>query len=244
MHEMKRFLLILIALSLLIGLVGCVDGFTIQRDEEAENRSEKTEYRDDDDEDETEPSVTEPTVPETTVTEPVVETEPPATEPAALLPELPVEFLFMSGVGGWATSLSIGPDGTFEGYYMDSDMGDTGEDYPNGTMYECAFSGKFTDIQKVSEFEYSMRLEYLDQEGEIGSERIEDGVRIITSDPYGMANPDEFLLYLPGRPTADLPEEFIDWVSMPNVWAADAVPETLPFFGLYNVGGAEGFFGG
>jgi uncharacterized protein (DUF3820 family) len=234
---MKRFLLLTLALSLLLSLSGCRDGFKIRSDEASEDRSEKTDSMDD--EDETEPGITESTATTTTVEETVAETEP-----AALLPELPAEFLFMSGAGGWSTSLHLNADGTFDGYFSDSDMGDTGEDYPNGTKYECAFSGKFTDICQVSEFEYSMSLEYLDAEGELGSERIEDGVRIFTSDPYGMDDAGEFLLYLPGRATADLPAEYLDWVSMPNVWVEGEIPEVLPFYGLYNVGGMEGFFAG
>jgi len=232
---MKRFLLLLLSLSLLLSLAGCRDGFTIRNDDSSNDRSEKTDASDD--EDETEPTITEPAVTTTTVEETVAETEP-----ATLLPELPTDFLFMSGAGGWSTTLHIDSDGSFYGYFSDSDMGDTGDNYPNGTKYECAFSGKFTDIKQVSEFEYSMKLESLDTEGELDSERIENGVRILTTDPYGMDSADEFMLYLPGRATADLPAEYLDWVSMPNVWIDGEIPEALPFYGLYNVGGMEGFF--
>ena len=234
---MKRFLLLLLALSLLITLAGCRDGFTIRRDEASQDRSEKTENMDD--EDETEPTITESSATITTIEETVTETEQ-----AALLPELPTEFLFMSGAGAWATTLHINSDGTFDGYFSDSDMGDTGDDYPNGTKYECAFYGKFTDITQVSEFEYSMQLDSINFERSVNSERIEDGVRIFTSNPYGMDDAGEFLLYLPGRVTADLPAEYLDWVSMPNVWVEGEIPEALPFYGLYNVGGMEGFFAG
>lgn len=230
---MKRLLVIILSLSLLLGLAGCREGLRI-RDDNNDDRSEDADDIDEDDpEDTSESSATESTAQETIA----------ETEPASLLPELPAEFLFMSGAGGWSTSLQLEADGTFDGYYSDSDMGDTGDDYPNGTKYECAFSGKFTDIVKVSEFEYSMRLEYLNCEGELDSERIEDGVRIFTTNPYGLDDADEFLLYLPGRTTADLPKEFIDWVSFPNVWSEGNIPGSLPFYGLYNVGGLEGFFG-
>ena len=45
------------------------------------------------------------------------------------------EFNFSSGVGGWGTSLYIGLDGYFFGVYHDSDMGVSGEGYPNGTLF-------------------------------------------------------------------------------------------------------------
>lgn len=258
---MKRFLLILIALSLLIVPVGCQDGFTILRDDDSEERSEdaddidededkdededEDEDADDDDNDVDEDDADDDDNEIFPATSVVSETEVDVdvTVPASLLPELPSEFWFMSGVGGWVTILHIHQDGTFEGYYTDMDMGDTGEGYPNGTAYESEFSGKFTDVRRISEYEYSMRLESLHVEGTVGSERIEDGMRVFTSDPHGLSSPDEFLLYLPGRPTADLPVAFIEWVAMPNVWYEDEIPETLPFWGLYNVGGAEGFFG-
>ena len=59
-------------------------------------------------------------------------------------------FYFSSGVGGWATELKVYADGTFEGHYYDSDMGDTGDDYPNGTQYDCRFKGKFSTPEQVS----------------------------------------------------------------------------------------------
>ena len=40
-------------------------------------------------------------------------------------------FYFSSGAGGWATELKVYADGTFEGHYYDSDMGDRGNGYPN-----------------------------------------------------------------------------------------------------------------
>ena len=90
-------------------------------------------------------------------------------------------------------------------------MGDTGPGYPNGVMYECRFSGKFTSVEKISDYEYSMRIEYLNAEGLEGEEKIVDGVKIITSAPYGFDDADEFLLYLPGRKTSDLPEQYTTW---------------------------------
>lgn len=48
-----------------------------------------------------------------------------------------LEFWFGSGVGGSSTILNIKPDGKFNGYFSDSDMGDRDKKYPNGTRYEC-----------------------------------------------------------------------------------------------------------
>ena len=149
-------------------------------------------------------------------------------------------FTFSSGVGAWSTELQIQPDGSFVGKYHDTDMGDTGEGYPGGTVYFCSFSGRFSSLEKTGEYEYSMICESITQEGTPGDEEIKDGVRYITSTPYGFEDANEFLLYLPGRKTADLPENFLWWVGAPRGIVFENV-DTLEFYGLYNVAGEMGF---
>lgn len=149
--------------------------------------------------------------------------------------ELAGTFLFSSGAGAWGTELYLHDDGTFEGEYHDSDMGDTGEGYPNGTVYLCHFSGKFSEPVRNDESSYSMKLEYLNVAETPDTEVYEDGQRIIYSGPYGLENTDTFLVYLPGTPVSDLPEEFVSWIY--GLWDM----ETLPDYGIYNVGEQEGF---
>lgn len=161
-----------------------------------------------------------------------------ASDPSDIFSKIPHAFIFLSGAGAWETSITINQDGTFSGNYTDDDMGDTGKGYPNGTRYRCNFNGKFTDVKKISDKEYSMRLEYLHMEGTVGKKKITEGVRVITSEPAGFDNAGEFRIYLPGRSTVDLSEEFLDW--MP--WPVSEVPSDLPLYGLYNVAGEEGFF--
>ena len=43
-------------------------------------------------------------------------------------------YYFSSGAGGWGEEFVIERDGYFKGSFHDSDMGDTGEGYPNGTV--------------------------------------------------------------------------------------------------------------
>ena len=61
-------------------------------------------------------------------------------------------FTFSSGVGGWSNELTIGKDGSFTGNYHDSEMGETGEGYPDGSLYGCAYHGQLTDPEQVDEF--------------------------------------------------------------------------------------------
>lgn len=150
--------------------------------------------------------------------------------------EFPRTFYFQSGAGAWGTELTIKTDYSFAGYYSDSDMGDSGDGYPNGTMYICKFSGTFTQPEKVNEYTYSMEIEMLELEGVPGEEYYEDGVRYIWSAPYGLDDAGEILVYLPGAPVAELPEEFVLWVNMSLRGETE-----LPFCGLYNVNGTQGF---
>jgi len=146
-----------------------------------------------------------------------------------------LEFWFGSGVGAWSTVVEIFPDGTFTGYYHDSDAGDNGPDYPDGTMYECCFSGEFSAFKKVDEYTYSTRCVSLKTEGTAGEEKILDGIKVITADPYGFDDADEFMLYLPGKRASELPAGFLDWSH------GSASSGALDCHGLYNVAGQQGF---
>ena len=95
-------------------------------------------------------------------------------------------FEFCSGAGGWSTDFEIEKDGSFKGSYHDSDMGDTGDDYENGTMYLCGFSGKFTDLTKINDYTYQMKMENLTYDETPGKEEIADGVKYIYTDVYGL----------------------------------------------------------
>lgn len=175
---------------------------------------------------------------------PYEEETPPASDPSAeLFAQLDgVSFSFSSGAGGWGTSVTFGPNGTFTGGYHDSDMGVTGPNYPNGTVYICNFSGSFSNAMKVDDLTWTIRLQDVSMSQVPGGTEYKNGVKYIYSEPYGLDDGDLFYIYLPGRSTADLPEQFMYWICTPNAWWGDRIPSTLPFWGMYNVGGEMGFF--
>lgn len=158
----------------------------------------------------------------------------------SLFEQLPSEFVFSSGAGGWSTRLYINADGTFTGVYSDSDMGDTGLEYPDGTEYICNFSGKFTSTRKMNEYIYSMSMESLNVEDQPGKVYYKNSIRYIVSKPYGLDNADVFWVYLPGADIKDIPREFLSWTEI-NSNIRDTVPSG--FYGIYNAGGEEGFVG-
>ena len=187
-----------------------------------------------------------PTV-EVTVTEAA---ETIATEPAALhlpLPQETTEFSFLSGAGGWRTVMFLNQDGSFTGQYSDSEMGEIGEEYPHGSVYICDFSGKFEDPEQVNAFSYKMTLTGLTAEKNVGDEWIEESIRYVASDPFGLVDPMEnrectdFILYLPETPVDQVPEDFLIW--WPYRYSEDAETRTtLSCYGILNVATGYGFF--
>lgn len=148
-------------------------------------------------------------------------------------------FYFSSGAGAWFTELAIDSDGRIEGHYQDADMGDTGDTYPNGTLYLSDFTGNFGELEKVDSHTYKMKLSSLSYEQEPAKEEIVDGVRQIYSIANGLAGGEEFYLYLPGTRLDELPESYLGWVI--SYGLEKNGKEELPFFGLYNVTTGDGF---
>lgn len=145
-------------------------------------------------------------------------------------------FSFSSGAGGWGTSLSIGPNGTFSGNYHDSDMGLTGTGYPGGTISASTVSGNFTKLHQISSTLYEVYLENLQYEKPVGSSEIRDNVKYEYTEAYGISKNTRMAIYPPGTPISALPEEV-------RVYSGGRIPEgsqTLPFYVIQ--GDMEGFF--
>ncbi|WP_051594095.1 hypothetical protein [Butyrivibrio sp. AE3003] len=166
-----------------------------------------------------------------------------APEDGNIFAQMPKNFTFASGAGAWATSLKLSEDGSFVGGYHDSDMGDSGDGYPNGTIYVCGFSGKFSDPEPT-EYQniYSMKLQELniDDKDKLNTEEIIDEVKYVYSEPYGLENADELLIYTPGAPLSEIPEECMSWTTLSSS-VSDVVPDG--YYIIYNVHDGEAFNG-
>ena len=137
-------------------------------------------------------------------------------------------FEFCSGAGGWSTDFEIEKDGSFSGSYHDSEMGSTGDGYENGTMYICVFSGEFTELTKINDHTYQMKMKNLTCDGTPGTEEIIDGIKYISvSEVYGLEGTDTFKVYLPGTPVNDLSEEVYFWVQWANEDSGEGTQDTL-----------------
>ena len=151
-----------------------------------------------------------------------------------------MHFLFASGAGGWGTTLTLYPDGSFEGVYEDSDMGSSGPGYPGGTRYICAFTGRFGERKALGGGLWSMPLEVLEYE-EAGREWIEQEQLLIASEPYGLTGGEEFILCAPEAGIDALSEEFL-WWSPDTMLHRDGTLATLGRWGLWNTAEDYGFF--
>lgn len=149
-------------------------------------------------------------------------------------------FDFASGVGGWNTELTVGENGSFTGNFHDSEMGETGDDYPNGTVYGCSFHGQFTDPLMTDEYTWTVKIAVEMDEGQV-PEAIEDGTRYVTSAPYGVEKAQTVTVFLPGMPVDRLPEGFLFWSHLQEI-APDA--KTIPYYAIWSEADEAGFISG
>ena len=145
------------------------------------------------------------------------------------------QWTLSSGVGAWRVTLNIQPDGSFTGMYEDSDMGETGPGYPNGTQYGCSFSGRFGAFTQVSAQEYRMTVAQVTMDGPLPEERTADGMRMVTQAFSSLEVGDAISIYLPGTAKSMVPEEYFAWVQ-DNVSGGALVNA-----GLYNRTKGQGY---
>lgn len=150
---------------------------------------------------------------------------------------LPEKFIFSAGAGGWHTEFKIKTDGTFTGNY-------TEQNYYAKITNIIEFNGKFSNVTKVDNYIYNMKLDYLNL---VDKESIyKDGWKYEYDTercPYGFDNASEFMIYLPGVSVTDLPQEFLYWTY--GLINQKELKTNLPegYYGIYNVQGKEGFVG-
>lgn len=146
-------------------------------------------------------------------------------------------FEFTSGAGGWSTELTVEADGSFIGNYHDSEMGDTGEGYPDGTLIGCSFHGQFTDLTQVDEYSWTAKVTVEPDEGQV-PETIEDGIRYVTSVPYGIEKAQTVTFFVPGTPVDRLPEGFADWSHLQEI---DPDATEIPYYAIWSEADEAGF---
>ena len=159
----------------------------------------------------------------------------------------PVEMEFLSGAGAWRTTRTLSPDGSFAGEYTDSDA---------DVQYICRFHGSFGDFARLTDASWSLTLKelVLDTGHPLGEEWRENGIRYISSGPYGLDGPDgaplepgsAFLLYTPEAtgyaPGTELYGALPCWTWWPGRRQFIDAGDQLGCYGLHNLATGYGFF--
>ena len=159
----------------------------------------------------------------------------------------PVEMEFLSGAGAWRTTLTLSPDGSFAGEYTDSDA---------DVQYICRFHGSFGDFARLTDASWSLTLKelVLDTGHPLGEEWRENGIRYISSGPYGLDGPagaplvpgSAFLLYTPEAtgyaPGTELYGALPFWTWWPGRRQFIDAGDQLGCYGLHNLATGYGFF--
>lgn len=145
----------------------------------------------------------------------------------------PADFIFASGAGAWRTEMTIEKDMSFHGEYSDSEMAESGEGYQYGSCYLCDFKGNFTMPEAAEDGTYSTMVAALEFEKQPGEEYIEDEIRYVAEEAYGISEGDRFIIYPKGFPTADMEEGAVEWCALVCAWGTD-VPEKVSETVFYN----------
>lgn len=151
-----------------------------------------------------------------------------------------MEWSFLSGAGAWSTDMRILEDGSFWGEYHDSEMGETGENSPDGTIYCCSFYGTMSFAGQADEYSWNYKIDSLTVNETVGEESINEGLRFVITGPYGISAGDTMRLYRPGTPVSALSEDMYIWA---HVYTDGGVAEALEDWFLCSEKNESGFVG-
>lgn len=125
------------------------------------------------------------------------------------------KYIFSVGAGAWSTIMTVHADGTFSADYHDSDLGVTGDGYPNGSRAIASGTGKFNYSKRNDDGTFSITCDKkaFHQNGTVGDVTIKDGVRVETVDGiYGLTPCNTFTVYPAGYTTSALSDDVKSWM--------------------------------
>ena len=147
-------------------------------------------------------------------------------------------YVFTSGIGGWATTMTLASDGSFTGVYTDFNYGENGYGY-DSTQYYSKFSGRFINPKRINSYTYSFNLGGIQYENTPGTSRIAmtqggNRMRWVYTDAYGLNNGTRTIYaYTESAPVSQLPRGFLSWVNL--LRGNSSSSSKLSYKGLYAV---------
>ena len=151
-----------------------------------------------------------------------------------------LEWSFSSGAGGWSTDMRILKDGSVSGEFHDSEMGEMAEEYPDGTVYCCSFTGQMSLGKQIDEYACEIRIDNLKLDESQEKESIDGGIRYVKAEAYGLSESDVMQLYRPGTPVSLLSDDMKMWAHL--LGEENAAAELEDWF-LYSEKNESGFVG-
>ena len=149
-----------------------------------------------------------------------------------------LEWSFSSGVGAWSTDMRILADGSFSGEYHDTDMGDAADEYPEGTVYCCSFTGHMSLLEQLDDHIWKLHVDDLRTDESQPETSIDGGVRYIRAEAYGISVDDVMLLYAPGTSLKGFSDDMLFWT---HAVLEEPQPDTLENWFLYSARNESGF---
>ncbi len=127
-------------------------------------------------------------------------------------------FIYSHGSGHGVSTLTMGANGSFSGQYKDFRAGETGEEFPKGTVYLCNYTGRFTEASKENNYTYALSVAELSTSALPGVVVYQDGYRYISTEAFGFENAGVFDLFLAGSYTSEMPECLLNALIIANDW--------------------------
>ncbi len=115
----------------------------------------------------------------------------------------------------WGSYLKINPDGTFSVTYHKPEKSKTGA--ADKTVKASSFTGNFTELTKMSDYYYSMRVANVRFKEKPGTQKKNGSeTYLYTDETVGFAEGKTVYLYAPNMPVDKLPHNFLYYAKMPK----------------------------
>lgn len=166
----------------------------------------------------------------------------PSESPEEIFSRFAGDYLFTSGMGGWGTRMTLGPDGSFSGTFTD-------DDFVRGDGYEMTqlhsdFQGRFSNPRRINYYTYAFTLETLRYEREPGTSEL---TTLYGSTPalvnyttaYGLEGSTTVYAYTKDAYMYALPDAFLSWTK--GLRDVEGYSSRFGYNGLFTEEGQQGW---
>lgn len=126
-----------------------------------------------------------------------------------------LHLLFERSGTGWGAYLRVNPDGSFSMTYQKTEKAKTST--AKSKINTSAFTGRFSDIAKINDYFYSMRVTNVKFKEKTGTKKQNNvGDFTYTNETLGLEDGSTVFLYAPNTPVSKLPSGFLYYSKVPK----------------------------